>query len=146
MKPAVAWLALVSVCLLTLGARIAAGRPRVTLTEGRIEVLEKVRFEPRGAVVLPASNALLDEVVTSLKSRPKMRLRIEVHTEARGDVNQNRALSLARAESVKAYLVGHGVAGNRLETKGYGGDRPLTTAASDEADDKNRRVEFSIIR
>jgi outer membrane protein OmpA-like peptidoglycan-associated protein len=69
---------------------------------------------------------------------------IEGHTDNRGRAAANRKLSAARSRAVKAYLVNKGVEASRLDTKGYGPDRPAAdnkTAAGREA---NRRVEFTI--
>jgi outer membrane protein OmpA-like peptidoglycan-associated protein len=117
----------------------------VTLTETKIEIQQKILFDPANSEVLPASFALLDEVAQVLKTHPTLRVRIEGHTDDQGATRMNRRLSEARAESVKRVLVTLGVAPSRLETRGFGPDRPLTSNSTAEGREKNRRVEFVII-
>ena len=76
----------------------------------------------------------------SLKSR---RLMISGHTDKKGSRELNLALSEKRAEAVKAYLVSQGVDGSRLDTHGYGFDRPLPNHPATDPD--NRRVEASLL-
>jgi OOP family OmpA-OmpF porin len=53
-------------------------------------------------------------------------------------------LSVRRAEAVKNYFITHGVAEGRIQTVGYGKDKPLAANKTDEDRRKNRRVEFII--
>ena len=53
-------------------------------------------------------------------------------------------LSQQRADSARGYLIGRGVAAQRLTAKGYGPDKPLVEGTSPEARAKNRRVEFIV--
>ena len=53
-------------------------------------------------------------------------------------------LSKARAESVRTYLVGKGVRGDRLRAEGYGPDKPLVDKKDPQSRAKNRRVEFNL--
>jgi outer membrane protein OmpA-like peptidoglycan-associated protein len=68
-----------------------------------------------------------------------MRFRIEGHTDSIGGRAMNLALSQRRAQSVASFLVGMGVARERLEVMGYGPDRPLPGLRT--TDGENRRVE-----
>ena len=56
----------------------------------------------------------------------------------------NNKLSQDRADSVKNYLVSHGIDDGRLEAHGYGPSKPIDTNATDAGRQKNRRVEFHI--
>ena len=68
---------------------------------------------------------------------------IEGHTSTEGSDEYNMKLSQKRAESVKAYLVKKGMKAELLEPVGFGESRPLLDdEESDEAKEKNRRVEF----
>jgi outer membrane protein OmpA-like peptidoglycan-associated protein len=57
----------------------------------------------------------------------------------------NRKLSQARADSVKEYLVKQGVAADRLETIGYGWDRPVAPNNTKDGRAKNRRTDFVVL-
>jgi len=50
---------------------------------------------------------------------------------------------LARAEKIKAYLVSQGVDASRLNTAGFGDEKPIADNSSDAGKAKNRRIEFS---
>ena len=54
--------------------------------------------------------------------------------------------SKRRAASVKAYLVAGGVAEDRLDSMGYGPDRPAADNATAAGRELNRRIEFKILR
>jgi outer membrane protein OmpA-like peptidoglycan-associated protein len=118
---------------------------KAEITAGKIELKEKVFFHTRKATIQARSYGLLDDVADLLKAHPEVaKVTIEGHTDNRGRAAANRKLSAARSRAVKAYLVNKGVEASRLDTKGYGPDRPAAdnkTAAGREA---NRRVEFTI--
>ena len=73
-------------------------------------------------------------------------LQIEGHTDSTGTAAVNRKLSQQRAESVMSYLGSKGVAGGRMKAKGFGPDRPIADNATDDGKEKNRRVEFNILK
>ncbi|RKI65325.1 OmpA family protein [Corallococcus sp. AB049A] len=84
----------------------------------------------------------LDDIVAYLKANPKLNVRIEGHTDNSGPEEANRTLSQQRANRVRAYLIQKGIAGSRLEAKGYGPDRPRVSNETPEGRSANRRVEF----
>lgn len=111
-----------------------------------IQILKKVEFATNSATILPRSYPILDEVVRLLKANPDIkRVAVQGHTDSRGSHDLNARLSQARADSVMRYLTEHGIAGARLESKGYGPDKPIDTNDTDEGRQKNRRVEFHIL-
>ncbi len=116
----------------------------INITSDKIEIRQTILFATGKATILAKSYPLLDEVVTALRSRPSMRLRIEGHTDGRGARAMNVRLSQARADSVKAYLAGHSIPIDRLESRGYGPDQPIETNKTAAGRDRNRRVEFMI--
>jgi outer membrane protein OmpA-like peptidoglycan-associated protein len=67
------------------------------------------------------------------------------HTDSRGARQMNTNLSKARAASVVQYLVSKGIAAGRLESDGFGPDKPLESNDTEDGRAKNRRVEFKII-
>ena len=124
------------------------GCPRykqVVVKDAKIELVQKIFFAFDQATILPKSFDLLDEVAQALKDATKLRVRIEGHTDATGSVERNMALSEARANAVREYLIGQGLPPERLEAKGYGPTLPLESNATVEGRERNRRVEFVII-
>ena len=81
-----------------------------------------------------------------LNERPGMVIQLEGHTDFAGNADANMALSQARVEAVKDYMVGKGIKKNRLYTKAFGGTQPLTEERTDEAKTRNRRVEVRVLR
>jgi outer membrane protein OmpA-like peptidoglycan-associated protein len=118
---------------------------RVVVTAQRIELNETVFFDSNKTTIQSKSFALLDEVATVILNNPQIK-QIEVggHTDGVGNDDKNLSLSLGRAESVVAYLVGRGVDKGRLTAVGYGETRPIDTNQSEAGRARNRRVELVI--
>jgi outer membrane protein OmpA-like peptidoglycan-associated protein len=115
----------------------------VELTRERIEIKESIYFETARATIKPESYPLLDQIAALLEEHPEVRrVRIEGHTDNRGDDAYNLQLSQERAASVRAYLVKQGVAAKRLSSIGYGETQPLDPRETEEAWSQNRRVDF----
>ena len=119
---------------------------RVVIQKTKIEILDKIFFEVNKAIIKPESFDLLDEVARVLVENPQLlKIRIEGHTDADGSEAYNLKLSQNRANSVREYIVGKGVAGDRLEAVGFGESRPIDTNRTAEGKANNRRVEFVIV-
>ena len=84
----------------------------------------------------------LNEIKTLLDNNPNGNLIIEGHTSSDGDADINFSLSELRAAAVKAFLVNLGVNPDRLQTEGYGEERPIADDTTLEGRAKNRRVQF----
>lgn len=121
--------------------------PRVVLTASSITIGEKVQFATGSAEILPVSHGLLDEVAQVLNDNPQIALlQVEGHTDSTGTAAGNRKLSQQRAESVMKYLTGKGVGAGRMQAKGFGPDKPIADNTTDDGKEKNRRVEFNILK
>lgn len=71
---------------------------------------------------------------------------IEGHTDSVGSEDSNAALSQRRADAVKSYLLGQGVAAARVNTYGKGEGSPIATNDSAAGRQLNRRVEVIIAK
>jgi outer membrane protein OmpA-like peptidoglycan-associated protein len=106
-------------------------------------VLEGVNFETAKADLSPEAREVLDRVATSLAAYPEIRVEVAGHTDSKGSRTYNVRLSQKRAESVRDYLVGKGIAADRMVAKGYGPDKPIATNDTEEGRAQNRRTELN---
>jgi outer membrane protein OmpA-like peptidoglycan-associated protein len=119
---------------------------RVSLGKGEIVVKGVIHFGTNNAEIRPDGQQLLDEVADVLIRNPQLkRIRVEGHTDNRGNAQNNLQLSKARAASVVAYLTKAGVDPTRLESEGYGASQPLVPNITPMNRAKNRRVAFKIL-
>ncbi len=129
----------------TLTVTLTMEPSKAELTGAKIEIKDSVYFETNQAVIKPESFKLLDEIADILKEHPELtKIRVEGHTDSRGNNAANKTLSQGRAEAVVTYLVSKGVAATRLEGIGYGEEKPLVKETDDASRAKNRRVDFFV--
>ena len=120
---------------------------RAKVTKKAIVITEKVYFDTGKATIKPESFGVLDDVYGILKAYPDIeQISIEGHTDSRGSAEANRQLSDDRAASVRQYLMDKGIAAGRLSSIGYGEDKPIDARNNSAAWEKNRRVEFNIVK
>jgi len=119
----------------------------VIVQDNNILILQKVMFKTASAEILPASNAILDAVATTIIHHPEFTLlEVQGHADERSDDNYNLRLTNERAHSVVEALVHRGVARQFLRSQGYGEYCPLDEGHNDAAWEKNRRVEFKVLK
>ena len=80
--------------------------------------------------------------MATLKDWGDVKVEVAGHTDSVGTEEYNMGLSLRRAEAVRQYLVGKGIAADRLIVRGYGESRPVADNATAEGRFQNRRVEL----
>jgi OOP family OmpA-OmpF porin len=117
----------------------------VRITQEKIEIDDKILFASGKSIILPVSYGILDSVAQVMRDYPKIRVRIEGHTDSDGSDSANLRLSQSRAEAVVNALVQRGVARSRLDAAGFGEMRPIASNDSEEGRAENRRVEFIIV-
>ena len=118
----------------------------IRLTGKRIEILEQVHFETGKAVIKEDSFQLLKDVAKVLVENPHIRrVEIQGHTDNVGNPKKNLQLSQDRADAVRAFLIGQGVAADRLLSVGYGDTKPVADNKTEKGRAANRRVEFVIV-
>ncbi len=103
-----------------------------------------VEFEAGSAVLRPEGLKILDEMALALTQLQGKRIEVIGHTDALGHRPGNISLSLARAQAVKAYLVGKGLPAERLQTSGMGPDQPVASNDTEDGRARNRRIEFRV--
>jgi len=110
-------------------------------TDGRI-IVHGIQFDTGSDKIRPESHSTLMEINSLLVSDPKLKFRIEGHTDNQGGAKLNQPLSEKRAASVKTWLTRKGIDPARLSTAGFGDTRPLGGNDTAEGRANNRRVEF----
>ena len=85
----------------------------------------------------------LNTVANTLKTNGQVNVDIVGHTDWIGTNAYNMRLSQARAETVRQYLIGQGVAADRITVRWRGEEEPLTDNATSEGRAKNRRAEIN---
>lgn len=107
-------------------------------------ILKNIFFETNSYELLETSNVELKKLLTFLEKNPTLKIEIGGHTDNVGSDDANQVLSQNRAKAVMDYLVNHGIAADRLSSKGYGEASPIDTNDTPEGRANNRRTEFTI--
>jgi len=129
-----------------LAITVVKRKPKPKVVSTKIAISDRVQFKKNSARLLTTSYPVLDQVVEVMEQNQQIRLvEVQGHTDSKGDDARNKRLSQRRAETVRAYLTGKGVAAERLLAKGFGEERPLVANDTRDNRSKNRRVEFEII-
>lgn len=118
----------------------------LSLKEGTTIQLKSVLFKRGTADIKDGSFEELDRVYIMLKKNPSIEIELAGHTDNTGSAKLNIELSQKRSDRIKEYLVEKGVNSKRLQSKGYGGARPIASNRSEATRKLNRRVEFTIIK
>ncbi|HIH2642288.1 TPA: OmpA family protein, partial [Burkholderia cenocepacia] len=123
------------------GLRVSASEQGVldqTLANRTIE------FETGSATLTPQGKLILDQMAAALAKMQNRTVDIIGHTDNSGNRTSNIALSQARADAVKGYLITKSIPPQQMTTTGVGPDQPI--APNDTADGRarNRRIEFRV--
>ena len=128
-------------------AAATAERERTAAEAARVRtaLTEMIFFEYDSDQLSQESQDRLRAKAEVLRANPGVRLRIEGHADERGSTEYNVVLGQRRAEQVRTYLVGFGVAEAQLSVLSYGEERPLEQGGGEGALARNRRAEFSVV-
>ena len=106
--------------------------------------VKNVNFRSGSADLEPYELTRLEPVLNALRKHPNTRVHIEGHTDSDGSQTYNLQLSENRAKGVAFHLMDNGITRDRIQTYGYGEDRPIASNATLEGKRENRRVTFLI--
>lgn len=119
--------------------------------ETELTVIEDIYYAPNSYEINDLSIAQLDKIINAMKQNPALKLAISSHTDANGDDAYNMGLSEKRAKKVMEYIVGKGIAQQRLKAKGYG-ETMIKNRCKNGVDcselehELNRRTEFKFTK
>jgi outer membrane protein OmpA-like peptidoglycan-associated protein len=119
------------------GIEVARNGDQIALT-----MPSNVTFAVNSAEIMPGFYQSLDDVSNTLVNYPSTAVDIIGHASSDGDDAYNQALSERRANSVKGYLINHGVVPVRLQAYGMGETQPIADNSTEAGRRANRRVEI----
>lgn len=122
--------------------RLASGASTASAGTAAATAMRGVEFEPGSARLTVAAQRQLDTVAAQLAARPPQLLAIVGHTDDAGTPESNLALSLQRAEAVRAHLIDRGIPAPRLQVRGAGASEPLADNRTPQGRARNRRIEL----
>jgi OmpA-OmpF porin, OOP family len=122
-------------------APVPAPAPKTIFTDKPITI-EGANFDSGSAKLKSTASRQLDTVVEFAAKYKEANLTVVGYTDDRGNETANQVLSRKRAESVKAYLTGKGVAADRITTDGKGSANPVGDNKTAAGRAQNRRVEI----
>jgi len=108
--------------------------------------LQGVHFELNKSTLLVDSYFILDKVVDFLLDNPDIKVEVAGHTCSIGSDEYNMKLSQMRSESVRQYLIAHGIKPDRITAKGYGETKPVASNETESGRILNRRTELRILK
>jgi OmpA-OmpF porin, OOP family len=120
----------VAACSAELAKSVASGR---------------ILFQSAAAIVLPASQPVINRIANAMKRCASMRVEIAGHTDSSGTPGFNESLSKDRARAIADLLVKAGIEPTRLRAEGYGSSRPVADNAEPSGRAQNRRIEFNVV-
>lgn len=119
-----------------LGLALAAGTP---------VILPGLTFASGKADLAPGDYPALADLAAWLAANPDARIDLTGHSDGSGDPVTNTALSSKRAEAIRAKLItSHGIAADRITTRGLGPALPIASNDTAEGRAQNRRVEVTL--
>ncbi len=122
-----------------------APTPAPAPKESTTQVVGVVHFPFKAWRVRAGDEPLLRAAVAAMAAHPDAKcILVGGHADATGPAAYNDRLSVRRAESVRRWLVAHGVLAERIEVIGYGSSRPVETNETAKGRASNRRVEVVV--
>ena len=110
-----------------------------------VNVGDRAYFDYDSYAVRADAQPLLDAQAAWLKRYPAVQVRIEGNCDERGTEEYNLALGARRSNSVRDYLVSHGVEASRISTVSYGKEKPIDSGTGEAADQHNRNAHTAIV-
>lgn len=108
--------------------------------------LHEVQFEYAKSELNSDAMNVLEEVAVLLRKSPEQVIEVSAHTDNQGTALGNLAVTNARANVIRDYLVSKGVNATQVVARGYGSMRPVADNATEEGRQQNRRIEITVLK
>jgi peptidoglycan-associated lipoprotein len=115
-----------------------------TLEQKTPEIESSIQFKTASAQLEPHYKTELDLLATTLRSNPKLTVKLSGYADQRGDSDYNQNLSELRALAVKNYLQEQGVLTSQMQTQSFGESSLVSTSNHNEANFFDRRVSLKV--
>ena len=122
-----------------------------TETHGSVESLRCIFFDFDRSFIRDDAKIELNKLLDVLQRNDHYQLEILAHTDARGSLEYNKALSSRRSLTTEKYLTKRGINASRITKKLFGESEPIALNELSSGEDTeigrqfNRRVEFRIL-
>ncbi|MFY7811271.1 MAG: OmpA family protein [Flavobacterium sp.] len=133
-------------CPTVKGTKANNGCPEIT-DEAKAKLKEYAKaiyFDTGKSILKPASTETLNAVKTIMSEYKYNNFSIEGHTDNKGKADKNLALSKARANVVKDWLIANGIDASRLSAEGFGSEKPVADNKTAKGRTENRRTEIIV--
>ncbi len=117
---------------------------RAPVEIGKKTAIYKILFDVGKSEIKTESYSYLNELSEYLLLENHLKIKIGGHTDNSGSAADNQKLSLARAVSVRDYLISKGIARERITVEGYGSEYAISSNATSQGRALNRRIEIEI--
>jgi OmpA-OmpF porin, OOP family len=113
---------------------------------GGTAILQNIFFDTDKYDLKLKSKTELNKIIKFLQANPQLKVEIAGYTDDQGSPEYNKSLSINRAKAVYDYLNQEGIPNQQLSFKGYGDSDPVAPNDSEENRQKNRRIEFKLLK
>jgi outer membrane protein OmpA-like peptidoglycan-associated protein len=109
--------------------------------------LSEIQFAYSKAELDTDAMEVLDKVVAQLYKEPVGTvIEVSAHTDSNGTALGNMAVTQARADVVRNYLLSQGINAAQVKAQGYGSALPVAGNDTDAGRKQNRRIEITVLR
>jgi outer membrane protein OmpA-like peptidoglycan-associated protein len=122
--------------------------PAALALQRQLAGLDEIEFSTFGTRLDGDDKDVVEEAAKLLEAQPKLRVRVEGHTDSSGSTEDNLDLSKDRATEVRDALIEAGVPADRIDAVGYGEYRPAvdpTGAPLDGRNDEQPDIVFTVV-
>jgi len=102
-------------------------------------------FEVTSFKISPFSVPELLRLVDILVENPRVKIRLEGHTDSQGKSRKSLKLAKKRIKAIKSFLVSRQIDSGRISLKAFGGEKPVSGGMVPDLHKANRRVEIRVV-